>query len=113
MPTATSSAPSREYLDIIGISQLPVPERRLLPRVHREDRTTLLRQRRDAHGAGPYRLDYRLRSTLKHVWYHVHERGFPRFDERQQTSGPKVSPRTFPNASPRKKRFATWPGTIR
>jgi GGDEF domain-containing protein len=36
----------------------------------------------------PYRLDYRLRSTLEDdVWYHVHERGFPRFDERQQYIG--------------------------
>lgn len=79
---------SREYLDIIGINQLPVPERRLLPRVHREDRTILLRQRAEMRMGRPYRLDYRLRSTSEDdVWYHVHERGFPRFDERQQYIG--------------------------
>ena len=79
---------SREYLDIVGLNQLPVPERRLLPRVHREDRTTLLRQRAEMRMGRPYRLDYRLRSTLEDdVWYHVHERGIPRFDERQQYIG--------------------------
>lgn len=79
---------SREYLDIIGSSQLPVPEQRLLPRVHREDRSVLLRQRAEMRMGRPYQIDYRLRSVSDDsVWYHVHERGFPRFDERQQYIG--------------------------
>ena len=79
---------SREYLDIIGASQLPVPEQRLMLRVHREDRTVLLRQRAEMRMGRSYQIDYRLRSaTDDRVWLHVHERGFPRFDERQQYVG--------------------------
>ncbi len=79
---------SREYLDIIGASQLPVQEKRLLPRIHREDRSVLIRHRAEMRMGRPYQLDYRLRSTSDdNVWYHVHERGFPRFDERQHYIG--------------------------
>lgn len=79
---------SREYLDIIGASQLPVPEQRLMLRVHREDRTVLLRQRAEMRMGRPYQIDYRLRSAADDgIWLHVHERGFPRFDERQHYVG--------------------------
>ena len=79
---------SREYLEIIGTSQLPVPEQRLMLRVHREDRAALQRQRAEMRMGRPYQLDYRLRSVSDDdVWFHVHERGFPRFDERHQYIG--------------------------
>ena len=79
---------SREFLDIIGTNQLPVPEQRLMLRVHREDRPALQRQRAEMRMGRPYQLDYRLRSASDdNVWFHVHEQGFPRFDERHQYIG--------------------------
>jgi len=79
---------SREYLEIIGASQLPFPDQRLMARVHREDRTLLLRQRAEMRMGRPYQIDYRLRSaTDENTWQHVHERGFPRFDERHRYIG--------------------------
>ncbi len=79
---------SREFLQIIGATQLPVPERHLLLRVHREDRAVLVRQRAEMRMGRAYQLDYRLRSQAsENAWYHVHERGFPRFDERQRYLG--------------------------
>lgn len=79
---------SREYLEIIGASQLPFPDQRLMARVHREDRTLLLRQRAELCMGRPYQIDYRLRNQVdSNVWQHVHERGFPRFDERHRYIG--------------------------
>ena len=76
-------AASRQYLDIIAASQVPVFENRLLTRVHREDRGTLIRCRAEMQTGRPYQLDYRLRSLAnENAWHHVHERGFPRFDNK-------------------------------
>jgi CheY-like chemotaxis protein len=94
---------SREYLDIVGLNQLPVPERRLLPRVHREDRTTLRSGPRCAW-AGPTgsttACAARWKTTSGTTCMSAVSRAST---SASNTSGPKVSPRTFPNASPRKK----------
>lgn len=73
---------SRQYLDIIGASMLPVPKERLLARVHREDRAALVRGRTELKSGRSYRLDYRLRGLHdESTWFHVHEMGFPRFGD--------------------------------
>lgn len=74
-------AASRQYLDILGIASLPIDEKRLNARVHREDRAILMRARGELKSGRPYHLDYRLRSLndAEH-WFHVHETGFPTLD---------------------------------
>jgi len=82
------TAASRQFLDIIAASQLPVSEKRLLARVHREDRSALIRCRAEMRAGRPYQIDYRLRSLAdENAWHHVHERGFPRFDDQEHYLG--------------------------
>jgi len=82
------SAASRQYLDIIAAAQLPVSEKRLLARVHREDRSALMRCWAELRAGRPYQIDYRLRSLAnENLWHHVHERGFPIFDEKNHYQG--------------------------
>lgn len=79
---------SRECMDIIGAQQLPVSEQAMLERVHREDRNLLQGNRAAMRQGQSYQLDYRLRSLHNgNIWHHVHEQGFPRFDERQRYIG--------------------------
>ena len=81
-------AASQEYLDIVAATQFPFSETRLLARIHREDRATLLRCRAEMRLGRPYQLDYRLRSTSNNShWHHVHERGTPQFDDKQRYVG--------------------------
>ena len=73
---------SRQYLDIVGASMLPVPKERLLARIHREDRAALIRGRAELRSGRSYRLDYRLRGLHdENTWFHIHEMGFPRFGD--------------------------------
>lgn len=79
---------SRQYLDIVAATDLPFAETRLLARVHREDRSTLLRCRAEMMLGRTYQLDYRLRSLANpNLWHHVHERGTPLFDEKNNYLG--------------------------
>ncbi len=79
---------SRQFLDMIGATALPVAADRLIDAVHHEDRPLLLRHRAELPFGHAYRMDYRLRSLAgDEDWQHVHERGFPRFDDRERHVG--------------------------
>jgi CheY-like chemotaxis protein len=105
---------SREYLDIVGLNQLPVPERRLLPACIARTAPPCCASGPRCAWAGPTgsttACAARWKTTSGTTCMSAVSRAST---SASNTSGPKVSPRTFPNASPRKKRFATWPGTIR
>lgn len=73
---------SQPFLDIIGATALPVLADWLSEAVHQEDRPLLLRHRAELTLGRAYRMDYRLRDPSDaERWQHVHERGFPRFDD--------------------------------
>ena len=84
----TIDTASQQCLDIFGATQVPLTEKHLLARVHREDRSTLIRCRTEMHLGRPYQLDYRLRSIAdNNLWHHVHERGTPQFDDQKNYLG--------------------------
>ena len=87
-PQGNIVSASQAYLDIIGATSLPVPANWLIDAVHQEDRPLLLRNRAELPLGRAYRMDYRLRRpTDPERWQHVHERGFPRFDDRKRLLG--------------------------
>lgn len=84
-PEGDITSASQEFLDMIGATALPVAADRLIDAVHHEDRPLLLRHRAELPLGQAYQMDYRLRSfTDDGRWQHVHERGFPRFDDRNR-----------------------------
>lgn len=87
-PAGNMVSASQQFLDMIGATGLPVAADRLIDAVHHEDRPLLLRHRTELPIGHAYRMDYRLRNLAgDERWQHVHERGFPRFDDRKRHVG--------------------------
>jgi diguanylate cyclase (GGDEF)-like protein/PAS domain S-box-containing protein len=74
---------SLAYLDIVGETTLPLPEKHFADSIHPEDRERFLGRRRQLTHGQSYQMDYRLRQPRgTSGWINVHERGYPQFDGR-------------------------------